>query len=871
MVLSRSLLWTACAAVVLAGCGGSVSPVSTGGGDTGGTREAVGTAKFRVDLGSGSVVVTQLDNAGGRALFTGNAVGVTSSRVLNDLGELTVRGIEVTLTNNTERVIGANGFFRVVLSDFANLGGLSTDYSGDTFVSTPASPSRPYGVDTDSDGSVYFSGKTSGQIHKMVGGEAAQLASGFNGPAGVAVIPGTDFLAVAENGGNLISVTSLTSGGRTVIAGTGATGSADGPGASATFSSPDGVTVDSLGNIYVADAGTSRIRMISNPLGTPVVSTLVSSGLTTIADIDAVLIQGTEYLVVASKHAVYGVALPGGQVFSIAGSQTSSGNVNGAGVTARFKLVRGVDAVNGAIFVMDSQNYSVKQITLDSGGNPLDSASWHVALLAGDGVNAHSDGAGNVARFQYSQHLAASPSGRLYVASYSGDFIRLVESTSSVLPFLGSTGSGSVEPVKVSNATSYYSDQADFRPYFAYSPQGGIAPNSSYKLTQWDFLIPEDVAAFEFVMAVESDTTSAAALDAVFTTGSDRSGSEDVFTRMIAGSPDSVGHADGPGQSASFNYPYGLAAAADGTVFATDINNNCVRMITPAREVHTIAGFPNRWGTPTNTSGDLVAFSGVLGVATNDEGTVLYVTDYFAHLVIRISLRDSYLDRTDASNWDVRVIAGTGTSGYTNGYGSTAEFFQPAGIAVGADDTTVYVCDSGYHKVRKLSMSGGDPNIANNWQVTLLAGADFIGSADGYVDGGPFTARFMQPWAITIGPTGMIYVADLGNFAVRAITPQGNVTTLAGNGSTGYVDSATGADARFGSINAIDADDAGYLYLLDQSYSAIRRISTATGESRTVAGGGSGAYIDGLGSEFSNTSILAVCVEPSGSAVVSTG
>jgi sugar lactone lactonase YvrE len=639
-------------------------------------------------------------------MFTGNAVGVSSSRVLDDVGELTRRGIEVTLTNNTSEPIGANGSFRVVLSDFANLGALGTDYSSDTEVSTPLTPTRPYGVDTDSDGNVYFSGKTSGQVHKMVGGASAQLATGFNGPAGVAVIPGTDFLAAAENGGNVISLTRMTSGGRTVIAGTGAAGSADGPGAAATFDKPDGITVDSLGNLYVSDAGTSRIRMISDPLGSPIVSTLVSSGLTTVADIDAVQIQGTEYLVAATKHAVTGVALPGGQVFTIAGVAGTSGNVNGAGDTARFKLVRGVDAANGAIFVMDAQNYLVKQITLNPGGNPLDSSSWHVALLAGDGTNAHADGVGNSAQFQYSQHLAASPSGRLFVASYSGDALRRIESTSSVLPFLGSSGSGSAEPVKVSNSTSYYNDGTDVRPYYSYSPQGGIAPSASFQLDQWDFLIPEDVAAFEFVMMVESETASVAALDAVLTTESPFAGSDNVFVRLVAGHPTEYGHADSTGPGALFRSVYGMDTSDDGTLFLTDTSNQSIRMVYPDGSVYTIAGDASRYGTPTSTTGDLVAFKSPRGLAVNSAGTVLYVVEGISHVIVRISLTSVWSDRTDPKNWNVRVIAGTGISGYVNGDGTVAQFASPYGIAMTEEDSMLYVTEFSFDKVRGLRLSG---------------------------------------------------------------------------------------------------------------------------------------------------------------------
>jgi sugar lactone lactonase YvrE len=822
---------------------------------------------MRVDLGSGAVSVTPLDNAGSRAMFTGNAVGVSSSRVLDDVGELTRRAIEVTLTNNTAEPIGANGSFRVVLSDFANLGALGTDHSADTEVSTPATPTRPYGVDTDSDGNVYFSGKASGKVHKMVGGASAQLASGFNGPAGVAVISGTDFLAVAENAGNVISVTSLTSGGRTVIAGTGTAGSADGAGASATFDKPDGITADSNGNLYVSDAGTSRIRMISDPLGSPVVTTLVSSGLTTVADLDAVLIQGTEYLAVATKHAVTGVALPGGQVFTIAGVAGTSGNVNGAGDTARFKLIRGVDAVNGAIFAMDSQNYQVKQLTLDPGGNPMDSASWHVALLAGDGTNAHADGVGNVAQFQYSQHLGASPSGRLYAASYSGDSLRQVESTDSVLPFLGSSGSGSIQPVTTSNADGFYNDGADSRAFFDVVSGPGIAAGESIKLEPWGFVVPEDVAAFEFVMAVESSTLIPAALDAVLTTAWPFAGSPNVYSRMIAGTHDRA-HADGPGHSALMNGGYGIHVADDGTIFIAEYSNNAVRMITPDGVVHTIAGDVSRYSGPTDTTGDLVSFRSPFGLAGNADGTVLYVTDSTSNVIVRLSPTSLYVDRTEASNWNVRVIAGTGVAGYVNGDGTVAEFHTPLGIAMTADDETLVLCDQGLDKIRLLRRTGEDPNSASAWTVSLLAGSGAASSTNGYADGHGAVARFDRPTCITVARDGNLFVTDQANARIRQVTIGGKVTTLAGSGSSGHVDAIDGLNAEFSTlIYGIAVDDAGYIYVADRQNQAIRRVNSATGTVKTVADGGS-SYQDGPADNFFLEYVLGTGVDPNGGLIV---
>jgi hypothetical protein len=710
------------ASAALVGCGGQavVSDGGSSGGTGGGATRDAGTARIRVNVESGDVLVTQLAGADSRAVFSGGAVGVSSSRVLEDAGELTRRAIEVTLRNNTQEPIGYNGGFRVILEDFENLSGLSTDYRADSQVSTPASgQSRPYGVEADENGTVYFSQKNSGTVKKMVGGSVSVAATGFSGPAGLAAISGTDHLIVAENSGNVISVTSRVSGGRTVLAGTGAAGSADGPAGAATFSSPDGVAVDSNGNIYVADAGTSKIRMISDPFGTPVVSTLVSSGLAVVADIEVMSIAGTEYLVVASKNSVQGVALPGGQVFPIAGS-SSSGNVQGSGDLARFKLVRGVDSVNGAIFVVDSQNYRMKQITLRHGGNPMAASDWHVAFLAGTSGPGHVDGAGYVAQFEYSQHIAASLDGHLYVAEYSGDSIREIEGTSSTLPFLGSGGSSATEDVQITNADGYISGHVtnDYqrRPYFDSGQT--LAAGQSLQMPKWAFLIPEDVTAFEFTMSLSAEAETRATLPGVIgVSGTGFEGSPEVMVTTFTGHPLNNVDLDGPISTARIKGSPYLDSTADGLVFGARDN----RIFVIKDDIVTTISGGDAFTSSTAVPG--VGLSGspgyVYGFCCNADGTMLFTSNAVSDRIYMYYRNSVYYDPAIPSNWTMVEIAGT-TSGFTDGDGSTAQFANPYGVVYDSNSGWLYVADLSNNRLRKLKLVGADKTDPTHWIVRTL-------------------------------------------------------------------------------------------------------------------------------------------------------
>jgi uncharacterized repeat protein (TIGR01451 family) len=119
-----------------------------------------------------------------------------------------------------------------------------------------------------------------------------------------------------------------------------------------------------------------------------------------------------------------------------------------------------------------------------------------------------------------------------------------------------------------------------------------------------------------------------------------------------------------------------------------------------------------------------------------------------------------------------------------------------------------------------------------------------IGSADGTGS----AAQFYYPFAVAVDGNGNVYVADTNNYTVRKITPAGVVTTLAGlAGNHDYRD-GTGSNAGFGNLFGIAADSTGNVYVADNTYSTIRKI-TAAGVVTTLAGApGISGSADGTGS-----------------------
>jgi sugar lactone lactonase YvrE len=157
--------------------------------------------------------------------------------------------------------------------------------------------------------------------------------------------------------------------------------------------------------------------------------------------------------------------------------------------------------------------------------------------------------------------------------------------------------------------------------------------------------------------------------------------------------------------------------------------------------------------------------------------------------------------------------------------------------------------------LRTVALAPGWPAI-----VAVLAGDGVAGTRDGEAA----DARFADPFGVAIAPDGTVYVADGGNL-IRRISPDGRVTTVAG-GARGFADGVGGA-ARFNTPSALAIDAGGALYVADTGNNAIRRM-TADGRVTTVAGDGVAGYRDGPAREARFNAPIGVAVDASGRVIV---
>ncbi len=275
-----------------------------------------------------------------------------------------------------------------------------------------------------------------------------------------------------------------------------------------------------------------------------------------------------------------------------------------------------------------------------------------------------------------------------------------------------------------------------------------------------------------------------------------RIGTDGVVT-TFAGLPGAFGIDDGTGDGARFYSPSGVAVDAAGNLYVADTMNSTIRKITPARVVTTFAGSGRVHGSADGT-GTAARFDQPFGIAVDGNGNV-YVSDASANTIRKIT--SAGVVTTLAGRW--------GSSGSTDGSGTSARFTVPYGVAV--DSTgSVYVVDHGNHTIRKVSADG---------TVTTLAGR--AGNAAS-TDGRGASAAFKYPSGVAVGRDGIVYVADTDNQVIRAITSSGDVTTIGGSANgTGSAD-GTGSNARFLNPKGISISADGRLYIADLGNRTIR-------------------------------------------------
>jgi len=259
------------------------------------------------------------------------------------------------------------------------------------------------------------------------------------------------------------------------------------------------------------------------------------------------------------------------------------------------------------------------------------------------------------------------------------------------------------------------------------------------------------------------------------------------------------GSADGPAGSAEFAQPECVAVDKSGNVYVTDFNNK-IRKISTSGVVTTFAG-SGVYGA-TDGPGHLASFKYPKNMVFDADGN-MFVTDAQGYTIRKI---------TPAGV--VSTFAGTGEAGAKDGPAKHATFTEPLGIVI--DNLGNLFVSDGNHKIRKITRNG---------MVSTYAGTGQYGAKDGPAS----NATFYLPGNLALDTDGNLFVCDGGNYKLRRVSPDGQVTTVAGSGIRGSVN-GPGHKAQFDGPTGIGITSAGDILLGDAYNNIIRRISAANSQ-----------------------------------------
>jgi sugar lactone lactonase YvrE len=606
----------------------------------------------------------------------------------------------------------------------------------------------------------------------------------FNWPFGVALDSAGNVYVADSLNHTIRKVT--TDGVVTTVAGSaGQAGSADGTGSVARFYSPNGASVDSECNVYVADSYNNTIRKIT-PAG----------AVTTLAGLPQFDTNG----------------------WSVGGS------ADGTGSAARFNGPSAVCVDSaGNVYVADRGNHTIRKVSPEGA----------VTTLAGSAGQAGSaDGTGSVARFNYPLSVAVDSAGNVYVADTDNDLIRRVTANGVVTTLAGNF----INPygVAVDRATNVY--VAEGFTIRKMTPAGVLTTLAGSP--EWGSSDGTGSAArfggkFEGGGGGGSIRPSGLAVDSVGNvyvadTGNNtiRKVTPDGVVTTLAGTASQTGSADGTGTQARFGFanlgPAGIAVDAADNVYVADFANFAIRKVTPAAEVTTLAGGagsdarfgdglnPFEFSLAADMAGNVYAWAddtnGIRKVTA--DGVVTTLTADASGIVAVDRTGNIYV----LEGYDVLKVT---PDGVVTTVVLNLELNVPLGAAVDSVGN-VYFTDTDNHTIGKATSSG---------VVTTLAGsAGQIGSVDGIGS----AARFWYPEGVAVDSAGNVYVADSGNDTIRKVTPAGVVTTVAG--SAGVIGGADGigSAAQFSRPFGIAVDSGGNLYVADFGNDRITKGSPIT-------------------------------------------
>jgi sugar lactone lactonase YvrE len=736
----------------------------------------------KVDAATGIITTVAGNGTGGfggdGGLATNALLDVPAAVALDTSGDIYVAD---TGNNCIRRVDAITGIIITVAGD-GNAG-----FSGDGGPATKAELTTPFGIAVDASGNLYIPGdlrirevSAATAIITTIAGNGIQGYSGDGGPAVDAEFWDTEGVTVDTSGNLYIADTadgtirrvSAATGIIITVAGDGVDGYGGdgGPTTSAELHYPEDAALDGAGNLYIADTWNNRVRVVRP--NTPEITTN-----TTLTAVSTTLTVGQTLTLTATVTQASGGTPAGTVTFNNGTVSLGSATLNGSGVAT-------------LTFTPAVGNYSV---TASYGGSSTDSPSRSTPpdLVTVNGI---------ATTTSLSASAISLPVGQILTLTATVD---------------AASGSTPTETVTFLNGTTSL---------------GSGSLNNSGVAT---LAITPSVGSYSIIASYGGSTTDdASSSTAVSVSVTSASNSPNIYT--FAG--DGVLGYNGDGElatSAELNGSVQMAMDTNGNVYLADGYNHRIRKVFASTgTIATVAGN----GTSGYSGDGGPAIDAELenpnGVAIDAAGNI-YISDSF--FTIR---------KVDAATGIISTIVGDGVQYQGpvicgSGQAINVEIYSPTAIALDHAGN-IYFAEG--NDICKVEAATGI--------ISRFAGD--VGGGSGYSgDGGPATSAELNfPLAMTLDTSGNMYIADTDNQRVRRIDAvTGIITTVAGNGGggpdggySGDGGPATSAELSDPEGVALDADEnlfvsSVYTWRVTDG-SRVRRVDARTGVITTYAGNG---------------------------------
>ncbi len=671
----------------------------------------------------------------------------------------------------------------------------------------------------------------------------AELSASIGYPGSVAFdAAGNTY--IADSYSSHIFEVNATTGILTVVAGNGTHGySGDGgPATSAALNGPEGVFVDSSGNIFIADTQNSVIREVTASNGN--ITTVAGNGTAgyngdgiaaTSAELDTpygVFVDASEDIFIADTDnaAIREVTASSGVINTVAGNETICADPTtpcgdgGAATSAELDLPEGVfiDGT-GNIFIADTDSSRIRvvntgtaQITIAG----VQIAAGFIQTVAGayynsvEGTDCQTSGDGGV-------------STSAYLCSPAGVF---VDSSEDI--YIADTNNFAIREV----ATAFTSDTIT-------TPAGtlGTEGDSSTELNYPNNMIGNGTDIYI------ADTDNFAVREAVAGT----------ITTIIGNSFQAYSGDGGTAVNAELNSPGSVAVDAAGNFYIADSDNSVIRVVNTGTTPITIAGVTIQPNDMQTVAGNGTAcalalaptppFCGDGGAATSamlnspqgvfiDGSGNIFIADTNDSLIRVVNPGTTAITVANVSvaAGAIETVAGNGIAGYLGdtGQATSAELNAPFGVFVDSAGN-IFIADTSNSVIREVTASSGVINTVAGSSTQCTDPTAACG------DGGAATsAQLNFPDGVFVDVSEDIFIADTLDFRIREVTASNSViNTVAGNGTRGYAgDGGAATQANLDTPYGLFVDLSGDIFIADTDNAAIREVVAATGFIQTVAG-----------------------------------